>query len=243
MTTTTRELSGLIGRTVIDGSGNKIGKVDSVYVDDQTDKPEWLGVATGLFGSHVSFVPLASAATRGDAVAVPYTKDQVKDAPHVDPDEALSEQEEARIYRHYGLEYSEARSDTGLPEGATDDAMTRSEEELRVGKTPRERGRVRLRKWVETDHVTRTVPVARERVRIEREPITEDNVDEAMSGPEISEGEHEAVLHEEEVVVDKQVVPKERVRLDKDQVVEEAEVSDEVRRERIGVEGDTAPKR
>ncbi len=243
MTTTTRELSGLIGRTVIDGSGNKIGKVDSVYVDDQTDKPEWLGVATGLFGSHVSFVPLASAATRGDAVAVPYTKDQVKDAPHVDPDEALSEQEEARIYRHYGLEYSEARSGTGLPEGATDDAMTRSEEELRVGKTPRERGRVRLRKWVETDHVTRTVPVARERVRIERKPITEDNVDEAMSGPEISEGEHEAVLHEEQVVVDKQVVPKERVRLDKDQVVEEVEVSDEVRRERIGVEGDTAPKR
>ena len=52
----------------------------------------------------------------------------------------------------------------------TDDAMTRSEEELRVGTQERETGRVRLRKYVVEDEVTQTVPVKREEVRIEREP-------------------------------------------------------------------------
>lgn len=74
------------------------------------------------------------------------------------------------------------------------------------------------------------MPVAREEVRIERQPPTDDNVDEAMSDREISGGDHEAVLHEEQVVVDK-LVSKERVRVDKEQVIEDAEVSDEVRRE------------
>ena len=96
--------------------------------------------------------------------------------------------------------------------------MTRSEEELRVGTTERERGRARLRKYVVTEQVERTVPVRREEVRVEREPITDANVDQAMDGPEISEEEHEVVLHEEEAVVEKRVVPKERVRLDKETV-------------------------
>ncbi len=116
--------------------------------------------------------------------------------------------------------------------------MTRSEEELVVGKTSREAGRVRLRKWVETQPVTQTVPLAREEVRIEREPITEENLDKAMAGPEISESEHEVVLREEEPVVDKQTVPKERVRLETDVVVEDAEVDADLRKERLEVEGD-----
>ena len=116
--------------------------------------------------------------------------------------------------------------------------MTRSEEELRVAKTSREAGRARLRKWVETEQVQTAVPVAREEVRIEREPITDANIDRAMSGPEISEGEHEVVLHEERVVAAKETVPKERVRLEKDVVTEEEEVGAELRKERLGVEGD-----
>jgi len=127
-------------------------------------------------------------------------------------------------------------ADTSGP--TTDDAMTRSEEELRVGKTTQERGRARLRKYIVTEEVQTTVPVQREEVRIEREPITDANVDQATSGPEISEEEHEVVLHEEEPVVEKRVVPRERVRLAKDTVTEEREVSDEVRKERIeGPEG------
>jgi uncharacterized protein (TIGR02271 family) len=120
----------------------------------------------------------------------------------------------------------------------TDEAMTRSEEELKIGKTQREAGRARLRKYVVTDEVTETVPVRREEVRVEREPITEENVDEAMAGPDISEEDHEVTLMEEEAVVEKRAVPKERVRLDKEAVTDEREVTAEVRKEQIEVEGE-----
>jgi uncharacterized protein (TIGR02271 family) len=116
--------------------------------------------------------------------------------------------------------------------------MTRSEEELRVGTTQRERGRVRLRKYVTTEQVQQTVPVQRERVRVEREPITDANLDTATSGPELSEAEHEVVLREEEPVVEKRVVPRERVRLDKDTVTGEERVAEEVRKEQIEVQGE-----
>jgi uncharacterized protein (TIGR02271 family) len=116
--------------------------------------------------------------------------------------------------------------------------MTRSEEELRVGTAEQESGRARLRKYVVTEHVQQTVPVQREEVRIEREPITDANVDDAVSGPEISEEEHEVVLHEEQAVVEKRTVPKERVRMDKETVVDEETVDAEVRKEQIEVDGD-----
>jgi uncharacterized protein (TIGR02271 family) len=83
------------------------------------------------------------------------------------------------------------------------------------------------------EHIQQTVPVQREEVRVEREPITEDNVDQALSGPEISEEEHEVVLHEEDPVVGKRVVPKERVRMSKETRTDEAQVSEEVRKEQI----------
>jgi len=114
--------------------------------------------------------------------------------------------------------------------------MTRSEEELRVGTRETESGRVRLRKYVVTEEVQQTVPLRREEVRVEREPITDANVDQAVSGPEISEEEHEVVLHQEEAVVEKRAVPKERVRLDKDTITEEEQISEEVRKEQIDVD-------
>jgi uncharacterized protein (TIGR02271 family) len=89
---------------------------------------------------------------------------------------------------------------------------------------------------------TRTVPVRHEEVRVEREPITDSNRDAALDGPEISEEEHEVILHEEEPVVEKRAVPKERVRLDTEPVTEEREVSEQVRKEQIETEG-TTPNR
>jgi uncharacterized protein (TIGR02271 family) len=232
------------GRTVVGRDGEKIGTLDEIYLDQQTGKPEWALVNTGLFGAKSNFVPLAGAQPAGGDVRVAFAKEQVKDAPKIDPEGQLSQSEEATLYGHYGLEYSEQRSGSGLPEGGRggrateDDAMTRSEEELRVGKAQREKGRVRLRKYVVTEQVEQTVPVRREKARIEREPITDENVDQATSGPEISESEHEVVLHEEEPVVEKRTAPKERVRLDKDVDVEEKQVSERVRKERIEAEGD-----
>jgi uncharacterized protein (TIGR02271 family) len=208
---------------------------------------------------------------------VPYDKATIKDAPHADADGELSQREEAELYRHYGLDYTEARSESGLPRGdgdgdgerrnqsdrsgdptpdggrgvvgndvggpETDRAMTRSEEELRVGTTQREAGRARLRKYVVTDNVTQTVPVQREEVRIEREPITDANADDAIDGPAISEDEHEVTLHTEEPVVEKRTVPKERVRLDKDVHTEQRTVSEQIRKEQIDANGDVEPNR
>ena len=246
------------GADVIDASGDKIGSVEDIYLDDETGQPEFALVSSGLFGTKRHFVPLRDAQLSADQVRVPYSKDQVKDAPSVDADGELSQSEETELYAHYGLAYSERRSDTGLPEGGTsdvvtagtdtvgrdvsgpttDDAMTRSEEELRVGKMERERGRARLRKYVVTEDLQQTVPVRREEVRVEREPITDANVDDALAGPEISEEEHEVVLHEEQPVVEKRAVPKERVRLGKESVSGDAQVSEQVRKERIEADGD-----
>jgi uncharacterized protein (TIGR02271 family) len=257
------------GRTMVDPGGDKLGTIDAIYLDDETGQPEWATVTSGLFGTKAAFVPLAQAQPMGDSVQVPYDKQQVKNAPTMRADGSLSQDEEAELYRHYGLEYSEHRSDSGLPAGTgqdvdprdrdrdgvyddvqdravgrdtsgptTDDAMTRSEEELRVGTTQRERGRARLHKYVVTETQQVTVPVQREEVRVERQPITDANLDAATSGPAISEEEHEVTLREEEIVVDKRAVPKERVRLDTETVTDERQVSEEVRKEQIEVQGD-----
>ena len=257
------------GEELVDSDGDKIGSIEEIYLDAETDEPEWALVKTGLFGTKSTFVPLRDASDAGETLRVPYDKATIKDAPKMDADGQLSQHEEAELYRHYGLEYSESRSGSGLPEGGsgtgtgadtgrrfdrdgaagtvgrdtsgptTDDAMTRSEEELRVGTTEREAGRARLKKYVVTEDVQKTVPVRREEVRVEREPITDANVGRATDGPEISEEEHEVVLHEEEVVAEKRAVPKERVRLDKDVEVEERTVDETVAREEIEVDDDT----
>jgi uncharacterized protein (TIGR02271 family) len=236
------------GAAVLTGDGSKAGTVEDIYVDREADNPEWALVNTGLFGTRSTFVPLAEARAEGNDILVPYTKDQIKGAPNMDADGELSQDEEADLYAYYGLNYSEYRSDSGLPDAGaeghdtsgptTDDAMTRSEEEVRVGKTSREKGRARLKKYVVTEQVQKTVPVQHEEVRLEREPITDANVDRATAGPEISDEEHEVVLHEEEPVVEKKAVPKERVRLAKETVTDEAQVSEQVRKEQIEQEGD-----
>jgi len=245
------------GHELVDAEGAKIGKIQDIYVDQDTGQPEWLAVSTGTFGTKVSFVPLTGATRESDRVVSRWTKDQVKDAPNAEADGDLSEDEEARLYRHYGMTYDEDRSSSGLPEGQatrtdtggdvgrdtsgpnTDSAMTRSEEEMRVSTRREQAGTARLRKWVETEQVSETVPVQREQVRVEREPITDANRDAALSGPDISEEEHEVTLYEETAVAEKVAVPKERVRLEKDVVTDEEQVEGDVRKERIEVEGDT----
>src|SRR3954463_2107046 len=239
------------GQTMVGSGGDKIGKIEEIYLDAETEQPEWALVHTGLFGSASSFVPIANATPRDGDVQVPFEKAQVKDAPKLDPDGQLSQHDESALYAHYGMDYSEARSDSGLPEGEaaatttggtfgndvsgreTDDAITRSEEELRVGTTQRETGRARLRKHIVTENVTQTVPVQREEIRVERESITDANRDAATTGADLSEEEHEVVLHSEEAVAQKRVIPKERVRLDKDTVTEHQQVSEGVRKEQV----------
>ncbi len=253
MTMTTETVAQLRGADVIDASGDKVGTVEEIYLDQETGQPEWALVKTGMFGGKSTFVPLSGATPQDDTLRVQYEKDQIKDAPKIDPDQELSQSEERELYAHYGMGYGEADGgadtearepvgqDVSGPE--TDNAMTRSEEELRVGKMKQERGRVRLKKYVVTDEVTQTVPVQREEVRIEREPITDANVDNATDGPAISDEEHEVTLHEEVPVTDKVAVPKERVRVDKETVTDEETVSGEVRQERIEVDDESGASR
>ena len=243
------------GGNVVDADGQKIGSLGQVYVDDSTGEPSFVTVKTGLFGIAESFVPLQDATVSGSDIRVAFNKTEVKDAPRVDPDERVSPAEEQRLYAHYGIpsrggntprtrrtglsdnsDYGTGANDTSG--SATDDAMTRSEERLKVDSRKEEAGRARLRKYVVTENVTQTVPVSREKVRVEREPITDKNVGAARSGPDISEEEHEVVLHQERPVVEKEAVPVERVRLGKETVTDQETVSEDVRKEQIDTDLD-----
>jgi len=125
------------------------------------------------------------------------------------------------------------RDTSGL---TTDDAMTRSEERLSVGTERVQAGTARLRKRIVSETQTTTVPVSHEEVRIEREPITDANVGNALDGPNLSEEVHEVTITGERAVVAKETVPVERVRLDTDVVTEQQQVTEEVRKENIVVD-------
>jgi uncharacterized protein (TIGR02271 family) len=244
----------LHGATVRTTGGDRIGKVAQVYLDDQTGDPEWVTVRTGLFGTKESFVPLAVARFERGELVVDVSKAQVNGSPRVDEDGELSEDQEAEIYRYYGVSRGSAH-DTGrgyagtrdrdrdVAGRRTDDAMTRSEERLRAGTERVETGRARLRKYVVTDTEQVQVPVSREEVRVEREPITDANRDAAYSGQDISEDEHEVTLHAERPVVTTEAQPVERVRLDKERVTDTETVSGEVRKERVEVDNPARNRR
>ena len=202
MTTTTDQAVEMRGRELVDRDGDRIGKIEEIYLDNETGKIEWAAVKTGLFGGRQTFVPLREATATDELVRVPYEKTHVKQAPNVEPTGQLSQQEEEQLYAHFGLEYSKQRSSSGLPEGgvagrsadeagspqsaATPEAGDGDEETSRragggdgFGDEADQRveraderpagGSLRLRKYVVTEHVTQTVPVQREEVRLERD--------------------------------------------------------------------------
>jgi PRC-barrel domain len=108
---------GWLGRVMVDRDSNKIGEVVDIYLDNETDQPEWAVVRTGLFGMRSTFVPLAEAREVGDELQVPHQRLQVKEAPNIEPDGQLSEAEEAELYRHYGLDYDTVTLDSGSSAG------------------------------------------------------------------------------------------------------------------------------
>jgi uncharacterized protein (TIGR02271 family) len=289
MPITESDLAALRDGNVVSASGEKIGSIGQVYLDDQTGEPSFVTANTGLFGMKQSFVPLQGAQVQDGDVVVNYDKETVKDAPRIDDDGSLTPAEEDELYAYYGLGGGGTTTDgydtrttgttgeTGTTTGAgydrgtlagdtrrtttgagyetdtaaggatydqrTDrdadrgtageDAMTLSEERLNVGTQTEETGRARLRKYVTTENVSQTVPVQREEVRVEREPITDQNVGDATSGPDFTESEHEVTLHEERPVVQKEAVPTERVRLETDTVRDDVTVSEDVRKEEV----------
>jgi uncharacterized protein (TIGR02271 family) len=244
-----------IGRDAYDPDSEKIGEISDIYYDDVTGRPEWVAIQTGLFGTKKTMVPIHGSHPYGEGdLQVTFDKGTVKDAPRIDPDGHLTPEEERELWSYYGYQYestetedygygkayAEDRADRDFwgQDRETDEAMTRSEEELRVGTQRQATGTVRLRKYVVTEQQQMTVPVQHEEVRVEREPITDANIDEATRGDDISEAEHEVTTYEERPVVTKQTVPKERVRLEKETVTGTETVEGDVRKEQIEVEGD-----
>ncbi|MFD3706451.1 DUF2382 domain-containing protein [Nocardia sp. NPDC058658] len=257
-------LESLIGATAFDEHGDKIGKVKQIYIDNNTGSPTWAAVSTGLFSGD-SLVPLAGADHRADddTLRLHVDKEQVKSAPHLDNGGRISAQSEQELFKHYHVDPRSAGWNTygrqqirpggdspmthGNPAqgkhaqpGRTDDSMVRSEEQLRVDTENTEVGTARLRKYVVTEEQTIKVPVTHEEVHIEREPITGDRTGRTTIG----EDEREVTLHADQVHVQKEAVPVERVRLAVDEVADEKTVSDTVRKERIDTEGvdDRRPK-
>jgi hypothetical protein len=171
MATTQDVVANWRGQNLIDSHDEKVGKIEDIYLDAGTDVPEWALVTTGLFGLKQSFVPIEGATEREDGIHVPFEKATVKDAPKVDPDGALSPQEENELFRHYGRDQHSSASregtrhtgtgdDTNGPD--TDDGMIRPGEQSRVGTTENEVGRVRLKRYLVADEVSETGPAQRE---------------------------------------------------------------------------------
>ena len=225
------------GAPVFDSAGDKIGEVEEIFYDYETRVPEWIGIGTGFFGTKRVLVPVRGAQTTGDGIGVPYSKDQVKDSPDVDADEITPEREQ-ELASYYGVGDSDTAAAEGKRPRAADQAVTRSEEELKVGKTDVEAGRARLRKWVETEPVALDVELRREVARVTREPI-----DQPVGDHDFEEQEVEVPLHAEQPVVQKQAVAKERVGIEKGVESRTETVQDEVRKERVEVEGDAVEER
>lgn len=163
-------LDQMSGAPVYDNQGDKIGEIEEIYYDQQTSVPEWIGIGTGFFGTKRVLVPVKGAGSYDDGLMVAYSKEQVKESPDIDEDE-ISQDREAALAGHYGLGYSQQRLQAGPTKGGKrperagsmdEQSVTRSEEEIEVGKRPVEIDTARLRKWVETEPVALDVQLERE---------------------------------------------------------------------------------
>ncbi|MET8779326.1 PRC and DUF2382 domain-containing protein [Nocardia sp. NPDC004654] len=257
-------LDSVLGSTVYDRDGDKVGRVKRIYVDNASGFPTWIAVSTGLFG-HDSLVPLAGAEHRRDrsALQVRVGKDEVKSAPYLDEDGNISQRSERELFDHYHIDPALSAWKTyGRPYGEnqmgnqptaadraidgdgrtgmerTDGELIRSEERLDIGTEREAAGTARVRKYVVEDEQTVAVPTKHDEARLVREPIA----DPSSARGEIGDDEREMTLFRDEVTVRKDSVPVERVRLEVDEVDDERTVSDTVRRERVQTEGIDEPR-
>ena len=220
------------GREVADPTGVRYGHLEDVFVGKQTGEPEF-GIVNAR-GRRVT-VPLHDAAERGDVIVLPFPPSQVMSAPEVQGDvESIPPESGARVREFFGV--GDKQDTIPIPSVSPEAETVLSEEQLDVTTESRPAERVRLRKQVVTEEVTVTVEVRREELVIEREPIPRDAVGAPEDGAFEDAAETVIVLHAEEPVVGRRVVPVERVRLRRDNVMEKVDISETVRKERADVE-------
>ena len=231
------------GYEVYDSSGEKIGKVDDLFVDEN-DQPEYIGVKMGFLGMSSTLIPMeiCTVDEAGQRINVATDKESAKNGPTFDDDRDITPDFENQIYSYYGLqraETTEERGAYGAYQGETTDEdelrVQRTEEELRAGTREREAGGLQVRKRVRTDRESVEVPTRREEVHVDRVPV-EGEASEA----EIGDEEIRVPVTEEEAVVEKRPVAKEEVRIRKDVVEDTETVEEDVRREEVEVD-DTEP--
>jgi uncharacterized protein (TIGR02271 family) len=206
---------------VYGADGEQLGHVGDAYYDEATERLACVGIAADAIGFAKRVVPVQGATIDDDGLHLAFGQTDIEGAPEIDEDE-FNER-----YRGVSDYYGE-RAGT----------VTRHEEELAVEKRDVEAGQVKLRKWVETEPVEAEVELERETARIERETINE-----PAPGAELSEEEVELELRAEEPVVQKEIVAKERVGIEKGIETKEQTVSDELQKERVEVEGETRDDR
>lgn len=255
MNTNTYEPNALFGSGVAAADNDKIGTVDSVWVDDATGELEFIGVKTGWLFGKTHIIPCANAEFSGDGdrISVPYGEEQIKNAPSYDADAELSANDEEQIYSYYGIDRTTAPSSSGLPGGEHEghhhhdhehehdhdhhgEQMTLHEEELEVGKRQVHSGQVRLRKVVHTEHEEVPVELRREEIDIERVPVTDTHADHDHA---FRDQEIEVDVTREEPVVGKNMRATEQVRLHKDVETETRTVGGDVRSEEVEIDRDT----
>jgi uncharacterized protein (TIGR02271 family) len=248
------------GYEVYDQAGEKIGKVDDLFVDE-SDSPEYIGVKMGFLGMSSTLIPweaVSSTDDEGKAITVATDKATTKNGPTFDDDRDITPEFENEVYSYYGLQRTSSTEESGAYESyyaeettqtagmadrtdlADEDELRvqRTEEELAAGTREREAGQLKVRKRVRTDREHIEVPTRHEEVSVERVPV-EGEATEA----EIGEDEVVVPVTEEEVVVGKRPVVKEEVRVRKDVVEDTETVEEDVRREEIEVEDETATRR
>lgn len=227
MRLTEEQVRSLYGQNVQDQSGAKIGKVGQVWADAE-GHPTWVSVKTGVMGHHESMAPLGDARMQDGRLMVAYDKATVKSAPTVQPDtdQPLNAEQTAQLFAHYRIQQQAPQQ---APQSKGD--VIRSEERLRVGTQSQSAGKAVLRKYVVTEDVHTTVPVEHDEAYVQREPITGANAGNTRA--DIGESEQEMTLRAERPVVGKEQVPVERVRMAKDEVVEDQPIDEQVRHEEV----------
>ncbi|MGA3217068.1 MAG: PRC-barrel domain-containing protein [Acidimicrobiales bacterium] len=102
------------GRVLVDRDGEKIGKLQDVYVDVETDEPQFGTVKEGFIGRHLTFVPLAGVQIGPEDLQVTVTKDQVRSAPDIElHGEELSQADESALYHHFEMNYTPINTESG----------------------------------------------------------------------------------------------------------------------------------
>lgn len=232
MAISAQQANSLYGQDVRDRSGATIGTVAQIWAD-AAGEPTWVSVSGGRMGPKETLAPLQKARIGGNGVTVDYDTSTVTNAPAVasDREEPLSTAELQALYSHYHLVLQGAPAGARAPAPGPGNDLIRSEERLRVGTESQPAGTARLRKNVVTEDVHATVPVEHDEAYVERAPIAPGQARGVPS--EIGEAEQEMALRAERPVVAKETVPVERVRLAKDEVVEEQPIDDQIRRERV----------